>query len=185
MRLRLAALLTALSVTLSGCFISDEPLITLDNASFPFIEINYDAYPFTRFTYGADSVDYTDTFVRRGDRYMLANEGTDGGELLIYDAGDGLLIGQFYTPPAPGLIDRVGYAYGAALLKPEENLIILYLVEARPEDFGPGALECEPGNACLTDLEVLVRIAREMIATGARPVASLPIHRVRWTPAEE
>lgn len=184
MRLRFAALLTALSATLSGCFISDEPLITLDNASFPFIEINYDAYPFTRFTYGPGSVDYTDTSVRRGDRYMLANEGTNGGQLLIYDAGDGLLIGQFYTPPMAGGIDRTGYAYGAALLKPEENLVILYIVEARPEDFGPGALECEPGNACLTDLEVLVGIAREMIATGARPVASLPIHRLRWTPVE-
>ena len=71
------------------------------------------------------------------------------------------------------------YLFFAARLDREARRITLYRADSMPGDFRPGATECEPEVACLTDLEVLEEIVREAIAAGKSPVAVLEIFNIQ------
>jgi len=169
MRLRIPAILVIVPL-LSGCFLSDAPLITEETADYPFMRMNYEAYPSERFVYTPDGPDTTDTLILRDGVYRLTAEADRAAEILVRHVGDGLYIIQLM----PGGADDP-YLYFAATLDRDEMRIVLHRAEALPGDFRPGAAECEPEIACLSDIGVLADIARESIAAGERPVAWLDI----------
>lgn len=173
MPLRPLAFLMVAALLLSGCFVSPVALISPDDADFPFIRMNYEAYPSERFVYTPDGPDTTDTLFRRDGLYRLAASGDEAAEVLMRHVGDDLYIVQLM----PGDPDDP-FLYFAATLEREAMRIVLHRAEALPGDFRSGATECEPEIACLTDIEVLADIAREAIAAGDRAIAWLDIFEI-------
>ncbi|MGD9738106.1 MAG: hypothetical protein AB7O56_09780 [Bauldia sp.] len=167
MRVRILIALAGATVLLAGCFTSTVPLITPENAD----------YPFTTLVLRSDE-GLPATIVRDGDAYAYADTG--GGDeirFLLDDYGDGLFLLQMISEGDDGTPQQL---YGVVLINEDEGVVALYRTVVNDTDFAAGIPHCvENGEelflACLTDGQQLIDIVVNAIAAGEAPEGAFTI----------
>ena len=158
--LRLGPVL-ALCVAVSGCFVSDAPLIGPDEASFPFERIVFEV---------DDRPGERQVLERDGDAYRLASpDSPDRTALLrLVAAGDGAWVAQMWPPPEAEE-KHIPYLY-ALLVVGDEGAEVSAYAAMKPNDFVPrdGLAPCDNG-VCIGSLEAYVAYALAQVAAGTPP----------------
>jgi hypothetical protein len=158
--LRLGPVL-ALCLTVSGCFVSDAPLIGPDQASFPFERIVFEV---------DDRPGEPQVLARDGDAYRLTSpDSPDRTALLrLVAAGDGAWVAQMWPPPEAGEKD-IPFLY-ALLVVGDGGAEVSAFAAMKPDDFVPqdGLVPCDNG-VCIGSLEAYVAYARAQVAAGTPP----------------
>lgn len=160
MNLRIAAVLTALAVLLSGCFTSVTPLIDASNAAFPFTTLTI------RDEGGTEA-----TLARDGDHYIFTGEADEGFDIFFQDFGGGLYLVQFQSIAEDGTLQSL---YAVVALDRAAQTISIYRSIVRDEDFLHGISHCVQDGvdlylACLTDGAPLIAIVFAAITAGEAP----------------
>lgn len=149
----------AVSVGLSGCFISDKPLISPADATFPYQTI----------VYADPDGGEPQTLTRSDAGYLLKSDNSDEvATLLFKDVGDGLYVAQlsFVEDDEP----RVLYSVLKVDLAAKKGLSYLAIA---PDDWvdAPGLTKCRDNTVCIASLDDYVAHARAAIAKGLKPDA--------------
>lgn len=149
-------MLAVMVVGLSGCFTSETPLISAEDADFPF----------ETFTYREVSADKLITMVREGDAYLIEAPDIDGRlEIRLMDIGDGLYLAQ-----AHGEKDgTVSLLYSVLKVDFEKRTAESYLAVADEKFATKGLRQCDDGKICIDDLDVYLELARRSITAGDEP----------------
>lgn len=159
MKLRLVSPAAAivLPLALAGCFTSEQPLLTVENAEFPFEKIVV-----------ADQGGSLTTLQRKPEGYgVVGEEEAEGLVLLLDDLGDNTYLVQLSgeTEEGPEIL------YGVVQANLEDKTAKLFLSVADESEIPPDNdfKYCEPGVVCLADTAAYVAKARALIAAGAEP----------------
>lgn len=149
----LAILLAALG--LAGCFTSDKPLFTDDQAPAPYAKIT--------FAEQGSPEDKT-TLTREGTRYLARID--DGTMTMRFMAlGDDLYLAETSAEED----DKVERLYAVLKLDTAQNVALAYKVIAADDDVGPGLPKCtreDMDAICIEDVDAYVALAKAAIAAG-------------------
>ena len=165
-----SAVAAVLAAMLSGCFESEQPLITAGNADYPFDrDFHYVFYEWNKDSKNWEPSE-TGTVKRDGDHYVqLADVGNDNGNPFFLKAiGD-----NFYVAQQP---NRSNYMYD--LVRINGNIIYQYGMSCTDEDkkFAEQKLidsfkaESNGGNTCrVSNLNQLGRVFRAIAVDRPQP----------------
>ena len=164
---KLLALSTLLALT--ACFTSDEPLIDIAEASYPFQSITYE------FPGEDDQV----TLVKTGDSYAAPEEQGDGKLLLKRISDDTYVLQIEYEDDG-----KPAYLYAVAKIAADRKTLKLFKPFAEQSDlealstgkYGFSACPKDPDIACVTDLDRYVEYALQKGANGAKSVNVLALN---------
>ena len=155
-RLILAALALA---GLTGCYTSDKPLVSTDEAVTPYAKITFQGK-------GAD--DKPAAFTRDGKAYVtVGDDGTKLVPLLKPIEGD-FYVAQLTGPAssAPDSGDQILYAY--LRLDVPNKIADAYRSYGEKKDARPGLRLCKD-VICIDDLAAYIAYAKEQVAAGGPP----------------
>ncbi len=159
--LRLGPLL-ALSLALSGCFVSWIPLIAPDNASFPFERIVFHV---------ADHPDEIHVLQRDGDHYRMTSADPPGKNALVRlkAVTDDVWVAQAWPPPERETGKDRPFLYALLVVGEDRAEVSAYAV-VKPADFVPraGLEPCERA-ICVEDLDVYAAYAVARAEAGMAP----------------
>jgi hypothetical protein len=159
MRLVLAALAL---IGLAGCYTSEKPLVTADEAVAPYARMTFQ---------GKDSSDTPAEFTRDGTTYVTTdNEGTKLTLLLKPVEGD-YYVAQLTGPASgdPSSGDQILFAY--LRIDVPNKTADAYRAFGEKKDARPGLRECKD-VICVDDLAAYVAYAKEQVAAGGPPDTS-------------
>ena len=144
---------------LAGCFTSDQPLFTDDQA----------AAPYARITFAEQgSPEDKTTMTREGKAYVARLD--DGTVTLRFLAlGDDLYLTES-TGGEEG--EDAVRLYAVVRLDPAQNIAMSYKALADDGDAGQGLPSCtreDMDMVCIEDVDAYVALAKAAIATGAEP----------------
>jgi hypothetical protein len=150
------AVLAALG--LAGCFTSDKPLFTDDQATAPYAKITFSQQ---------DSPEDKTTLTRDGKGYVAT---FDSGTMTMrfMALGDDLYLAET-AAAQEGEVQRL---YAVLKLDTAQNLALAYKVMAKDEDVGPGLPKCareDMDAICVEDVNAYAALAKAAIAGGAQP----------------
>lgn len=152
-RMLFAAILT---IGLSGCFTSDTPLISGEDADFPFETI----------VYQVPDDDTPIQLVHQGDAYLvIATDSDDRSKLRLMDIGDGLYFAQAQEEKGGEILTL----YSVLKVDLEMKRVESHLALGKDEYATKGLRQCDDGNLCIDDLDVYLDLARTAIAAGNEP----------------
>ncbi len=156
------SLLAALG--LAGCFTSDKPLISDDQAAAPYAKIT--------FAEQGSPEDKT-TLTREGKAYVTH---TDDGSMAMrfLPLGDDLYLAES-TGEQKGAILRL---YAVLKLDAANGTAVTYKAMAGDGDSGTGLTSCNRQDmdmVCIEDVNAYVALAKAAIATGAKPDATYSV----------
>ncbi len=154
----------ALLASLAGCFMSREPLIGPDEASFPFERI--------MFRLDGES-DGEQMLTREGDHYRMTDQKDPEHSILFRfrDVGDGAYVAQLWPPPEEQAEEAFLYA---VMLDRGETILVHGAMKPRDFTALPGLRLCD-GEVCIDDLDAYADYVKQRIAAGAKPDL---VHRV-------
>jgi hypothetical protein len=148
----------AAALGLAGCFTSDAPLFTDDQAAAPYAKITFAE---------AGSPEDATTLTRDGKTYVARLE--EGTMTMRFMAlGDDLYLAES-AGEQDGRIERL---YAVLKLDTAQNEALAYLVMAKDKDVGPGLPKCqrdEMDAICIADVNAYVALAKAAIAAGEKP----------------
>jgi hypothetical protein len=147
----------ALPLGLAGCFTSEQPLLAVEAADFPFEKIVI-----------ADEGGSRSTLQRTPEGYrFVGGEEEAGLVMLLDDLGDSIYLVQLTGETEEGPEILFGVVQGDAAA----GTARLYMSVADEAEIGPdsGFNFCEPGVVCLTDAAGYIEKAKGMIAGGIEP----------------
>lgn len=119
-RLIRTAALACISLGLSGCFTSEQPLVSAGDADFPFESLTY---------HQADSEDRV-TLLRVSDGYRPASEADADDRVLLKAVGEGLYVAQVRAPGS----DEGRYLYGLIRVANDRMSFVMTASEASETD---------------------------------------------------
>jgi hypothetical protein len=151
--------LVLLAIGLSGCFVSETPLIAEGDAVFPY----------QRIVYGEAGEKNVSTLVKQGDVYVLASKGEQAA-FRFKDVGGGFYVVQVQSTTEKS--SPILYAF----IKVDLNAktVQSYKAVAKDEDAGPGLTRCgdDKDQLCIGRLDAYVDFAKKAIAAGEEPDAT-------------
>ena len=141
---------------LAGCFTSDTPLFTDDQAAAPYAKITFAEQ---------NSPEDKTTLTREGKAYVAKL--ADGTMTMRFmPLGDDL-----YLAESAGEQDgKVLRLYAVLKLDTAQNVALAYKVSAKDDDVGPGLPKCKHDDIdaiCIEDVNAYVALAKAAIAAGA------------------
>ena len=153
-RLRPAASLAA-CLLLAGCFTSEQPMITADNADYPFESLTYMR------TDGGEEI----TLERAAGGYAPTSEGETSDRLLLKAMGEDLYVAQTAVPNSDGS----RFLYGLIKVAPDRKTFVVAAGVAEDADLEavragvPGLRICEQDDdtVCIDSLEAYLDYARK------------------------
>jgi hypothetical protein len=159
---RLITLLTiTFSAVLSGCYISETPLIDARDAVFPYKTISY------REANGGDLM----TMVHEGDAYVMRKDGEpDELRLRFKEIGEDLYLVQLSGEQG----GKPAILYAAVKVDWKSRIAESYKAVADMAEEGPGLRKCGNSELCIDDLQEYLKLARAAVATG-KPAATYEI----------
>jgi hypothetical protein len=150
------ALAVSLAMGLSGCFISETPLIGPEDAVFPYETISYKQ----------PSDEKPEKLVRQGDSYVItAADSSATVEVRFKDLGDGLYLAQFSGEDN----GKVSILYSVLKVDFDKKTAESYKAVGKDEFVREGLRKCGDGTLCIDDLDVYLELARSAIAAGEEP----------------
>jgi hypothetical protein len=143
---------------LAGCFTSDKPLFTDDQAAAPYAKIT--------FAEEGSPEDKT-TMTREGKAYVAdLDDGTM--TLRFMPLGDNLYLTES-TGEEDGKLLRL---YAVVQLDPAQNVAMAHKVMAADSDIGQGLPNCHRQDmdmVCIENVDAYVALAKATIAAGTKP----------------
>ena len=140
---------------LAGCFTSDTPLFTDDQATAPYATITFAE---------ANSPEDKTTLSREGKAYVAhLDDGTVTMRFL--PLGDDLYLAES-SGDQGGKVMRL---YAVVKLDKAQNLALAYKAMAKDDDVGPGLPNCKRDDIdgiCIEDVNAYVALAKAAIAKG-------------------
>lgn len=141
---------------LAGCFTSDTPLFTDDQAVAPYAKITFAEHR---------TPDEKTTLTRQGKAYVAE---LDDGTLTMrfLPLGDDLYLAET-AGEQDGKLLRL---YALIKLDLAQNVALAYKVVAEKEDAGPGLTSCRRDDMdmiCVEDINAYAALAKAAIAAGA------------------
>jgi hypothetical protein len=150
------ALAIPLAMALSGCFISETPLVTAKDAVFPFKTISYKQ----------GNEEKPAQLVREGDTYVIPDpEEKARVEVLFKDLGDGLYLAQM-SGEEDG---KTSMLYSVLKVDFDKKIAESYKAVGKDEFVREGLRKCGDGTLCIDDLDVYLELAKSAIAAGEKP----------------
>ncbi len=143
---------------LAGCFTSEKPLFTDDQAVAPYAKITFAE---------AGSPDDKTTVTREGKAYVAKLD--DGTMTLRFmPVGDDLYLTETSGDQDGGILRL----YAVVRLDPAQNMAMAYKVMAQDSDIGKGLAKCQRQDLdamCIEDVDAYVALAKAAIAAGDKP----------------
>ncbi len=157
MKTRVLFILLA-AIGLAGCFTSDKPLFSDDQAVAPYAKITFAEQ---------GSPDDKTTVIREGKSYVAK---LDDGDMTMrfMPLGDDLYLAES-SGEQDGQLLRL---YAVVRLDTAQNLAMAYKVMATDGDAGQGLSTCQRQDMdiiCIEDVDAYVALAKAAIAAGADP----------------
>jgi hypothetical protein len=150
------ALAIPLAMALGGCFISEKPLISAEEAVFPFETV----------TYKQPNDDTPEKLVRQGDSYVItAADSSATVEVRFKDLGDGLYLAQF----SGNENGKISILYAVLKVDFDKKTAESYKAVGKDEFVREGLRNCGDGTLCIDNLDVYLDLARSAIAAGEQP----------------
>jgi hypothetical protein len=150
-----------LGTALSGCYISETPLIGARDAVFPYETIRY------REANGSELM----TMVHEGDAYVMRKDGEPGElQFRFKEIGKDLYLAQLIGDEG----GKPAILYSVVRVDWKNRTADSYKAVADMADEGPGLSKCGNSELCIDDLEKYLTIARQAVATG-KPAAAYEI----------
>lgn len=145
-----------LTLGLTGCFTSEQSLITDKAAVAPYEQISFQAEDDSQVTTG----------LREGNAYILQGQDTDIA-LRFMDIGKGAYIVEVTGVEGTNIVRL----FGALQIDFDAGTASAYKVFGSAGDLGPGLRSCSDDTICIDDLDAYVALARAEIESGAEPDA--------------
>lgn len=150
------ALAIPLAMVLSGCFISEQPLIGAADAVFPFQTM----------TYKQGNEEKPAELRRDGDAYIIPDpEGKVRVEVRFKDLGDGLYLAQMSGEEN----GKLSILYAVLKVDFDKKIAESYKAVGKDEFVREGLRKCGDGSLCIDNLDVYLDLARSAIAAGEKP----------------
>jgi len=151
------------ALALAGCFTSATPVITPQNADYPFKSITF-------FASDDDDKEHY-TIARRGDVYVEPSNADDDEQYLVVTVAEGLYAGQFMERDDEGELETL---YGIVQMTDKDTMTIFSTIcDHLPADILTAAkvekVDGEYGDTCrITSLDQLKTLARLLIDSDVR-----------------
>jgi hypothetical protein len=141
---------------LGGCFTSDAPLFTDDQAAAPYAKITFARY---------SAQDDMTTATRTGKAYVTKYD-VGSMTLRFMALGDDLYL----TESASDVGGKIQLLYAVVRLDATKTKAMAYKVMAHEGDLRPGLSHCGHGEMiCIEDVDAYVALAKAAIAAGEEP----------------
>jgi hypothetical protein len=142
-----------LGTALSGCYISETPLIEARDAVFPYETIRY------READGGELM----SMVHEDGAYVMRKDGEPGELQIRFKAiGDDLYLAQLSAEEG----GKPAILFSVVKVDWKHKTAESYKAVADMADEGPGLRKCGSSQLCIDDLEKYLTLAREAVATG-------------------
>jgi hypothetical protein len=153
MRRLVTLLIVSLSAVLSGCYISETPLVDARDAVFPYKTISY------REANGGDLM----TMVREGGAYVMRKEGEpEELQFRFKKIGGDLYLAQLSADQG----GKPAILYAVIKVDWKKKTAESYKAVADMSEEGPGLRKCGNSELCIDDLQVYLKLARAAVAAG-------------------
>lgn len=163
--LRAVFVVILMSVGLSGCFTSDGPLITVEQADFPFQTI----------VFSPEDQEEQVNLQRQATGYVGISDNAVPITFLFKKVADDLYLVQVSGDSEDG----PQYLYGVLKLDLAAKTAKAYATVAEESDIpaDAGLTFCGSGLVCLKDLDAYLKYAQSVVASGAEPDLTYTIVR--------
>ena len=148
-------------IGLSGCYTSEQALVTDGDAVAPYAKITFQ---------GRGDDDEPATFTRDGTSYLAAGEGGDM-RLHLKPVDVDFYVAQLSGEGGDG---EAQYLYAYMRLDAAAKVAETWKTVGTKADVRPGLRECKDG-ICIDDLEAYIAYAKEGIAAGNPPDTTFDI----------
>ena len=149
-------LAVSLSFALGGCFISETPFVTAEDAVFPFKTISY----------RQPNEQAPSKLVREGDSYVItAPDNKARVEVKFKDIGDGLYLAQMSGEES----GKVSILYSVLKVDFDKKTAESYKAVGSDAAVTEGLRKCGDGTICIDNLDVYLDLARKSITAGEKP----------------